>query len=62
MCFNCKCRLIPKLHSTKMIDFEGEKINHGFCAECDEKINNTLCPKCNKPLNDSVRVLPAPHA
>lgn len=52
----------PKLHSTKMIDFEGEKINHGFCAECDEKINNTLCPKCNKPLNDSVRVLPAPHA
>ena len=54
VCFNCKCRLIPKLHSTKMIDFEGEKINHGFCAECDEKINNTLCPKCNKPLNDSL--------
>ena len=44
-----------------MIEFEGEKMNHAFCATCDEKINNTLCPKCNKPLNESVLTLSAPH-
>ena len=39
--------MLPKLYAKKMICFENETINHGFCADCAEKMDNSLCKKCN---------------